>query len=112
MAQAYLTALRSASLARQVGASLCREDGSLAATGTNEVAASGGGSYWTEEPGDGRDFRGTRDTSDKMRENVLADILKRLQEAGSAPPRRRTTSRWASWSRLPCIRQTGTHLLS
>ncbi|MGC4048339.1 MAG: anti-phage dCTP deaminase [Paludibaculum sp.] len=82
VAHAYLAALRSSSLARQVGAALCRSDGSLIATGANDVAKSGGGLYWAGDEGDGRDFQGTRDSSDKMRESVLADILKNLQDAG------------------------------
>jgi cytidine deaminase len=81
-AQAHLAALRSASLPRQVGAALCRTDGSLVAIGANDVAKSGGGLYWTGDQGDGRDFQLGRDSSDKMRQNVLADILQRLQKAG------------------------------
>lgn len=79
---AYLAACRSASLARQVGATICREDGSFVATGTNEVARANGGQYWCDDEHDGRDFQFGLDRSDQMRENILRDILNRLQKAG------------------------------
>jgi deoxycytidylate deaminase len=40
---ARAAALRSASLARQVGAAICRPDGSIVALGMNEVPKAGGG---------------------------------------------------------------------
>lgn len=75
-------ALRSASLARQVGASICRSDGTVVALGMNEVPKSGGGAYWCDDSDDSRDFRWGYDTSDRMRENVFAEIIKRLKEGG------------------------------
>ena len=74
--------LRSASLARQVGAAICRQDGSLVALGMNEVPKAHGGAYWDLDVGDSRDFKLGFDTSDKMRANVFAEILQRLQKAG------------------------------
>lgn len=74
--------LRSAAMGRQVGAAICREDGSVVAIGSNEVARPGGGQYWTGAVPDRRDFAVGRDSSDGMRRNLLADILTRLQEAG------------------------------
>ncbi len=82
MFYAQAAAYRSASLARQVGAVICRDDGSIAALGTNEVARSGGGQYWCDNDPDGRDFRSGYDSSDRMRENLLGDILNRLQVNG------------------------------
>lgn len=73
-------AFRSASLARQVGAALCRSDGTVIGLGVNEVPKFGGGLYWDDDSFDGRDFRSGYDTSDRMRENLLADILDRLQK--------------------------------
>jgi cytidine deaminase len=77
---AQAAAMRSASLARQVGAALCREDGTVVGLGTNEVPKFGGGLYWCGDSPDGRDCHRGYDTSDRMRENLLADILERLQE--------------------------------
>ncbi len=42
---AQAASYRSASLARQVGACICRRDGSVVALGCNEVARTGGGQY-------------------------------------------------------------------
>jgi cytidine deaminase len=75
-------ALRSASLARQVGAVICRKDGSIVSMGSNEVARAGGGQYWPGDAGDGRDFCLGYDSSDRMRESLLGDILERLKGAG------------------------------
>jgi deoxycytidylate deaminase len=79
---ARAAALRSASLARQVGAAICRPDGSIVALGMNEVPKAGGGAYWCDDQDDSRDFRWGYDTSDRMRENVLAEVFQRLKENG------------------------------
>jgi deoxycytidylate deaminase len=51
--------------------------------GTNEVSKPGGGQYWYTDPSDGRDFRyGPKDLSDKMRRNLLGDLLDRLTRLG------------------------------
>jgi len=78
---AFRAALRSASLARQVGAAICREDGSIVSVGTNEVPKPGGGLYWVGDENDARDFHGVRDSSHNMREKILADIIDRLHKA-------------------------------
>jgi cytidine deaminase len=79
---ARAASLRSASLARQVGAAICRADGTLVALGMNEVPRAPGGAYWCEDQEDGRDFRWGYDTSDRMRENIFAEILRRLKSDG------------------------------
>jgi cytidine deaminase len=48
----------------------------------NEVPKAGGGAYWCDDRDDGRDFRWGYDTSDRMRENIFAEIVQRLKEAG------------------------------
>ena len=79
---ARAAALRSASLARQVGVALCRPDGSVVSIGCNEVARSGGGQYWAGDEPDGRDFQLGYDSSDRMRESLLGDVIGRLKNAG------------------------------
>jgi deoxycytidylate deaminase len=79
---ARAAALRSASLARQVGAVICRPDGSVVSIGCNEVARAGGGQYWAGDDPDGRDFQLGYDSSDRMRESLIADVLRRLKQAG------------------------------
>jgi deoxycytidylate deaminase len=76
---AHVAALRSASLARQVGVAICRRDGSVVSIGCNEVPRTGGGQYWCGDEPDGRDFRIGYDSSDRMREILLGDILERLK---------------------------------
>jgi cytidine deaminase len=77
---ASAAALRSASLARQVGAAICRKDGALVAVGMNDVPKAGGGAYWCSDENDGRDFRWGYDTSDRMRENIFGEILQKLRD--------------------------------
>ena len=79
MFHAQAAALRSASLGRQVGAVIATHDGNIIAVGTNEVPKAGGGLYWCHDTPDHRDFRMGYDTNDKMKRDLLADILKRLQ---------------------------------
>jgi cytidine deaminase len=82
MFHAKAAALRSASLARQVGAVISTKDGDIIAVGTNEVPKAGGGLYWCDDKPDYRDFNKGYDTSDNMRRSLLADLLKRLQDGG------------------------------
>ncbi len=80
MAFAYIASLRSISPARQVGAALTDRNGNILSVGTNEVPSPRGGQYWESDPADGRDFRYARtDTSDRMRRNLLSDVLSRLK---------------------------------
>jgi deoxycytidylate deaminase len=83
MAFATVASLRSASPARQVGAAISDDAGRILGAGTNEVAKPGGGQYWEGDSEDGRDFLyGDYDTSDKMRMNLLSDVIDRLRRLG------------------------------
>jgi len=74
--------VRSGSLARQIGASILRDDGSVVAVGTNEVAKSiTGGQYWPEDDAEykGRDrVYHSVDTSDEFRALMVRHVLDRL----------------------------------
>jgi cytidine deaminase len=79
--------VRSGSLARQIGASILRDDGSVVSVGTNEVAKPRiGGQYWASDDAKyrGRDrvYR-LRDTSDEFRADMVSDALDRLAESGA-----------------------------
>lgn len=79
--------VRSGSLARQIGASILRSDGSVVGVGTNEAARPiSGGQYWPDDDHSygGRDmvYRPT-DTSDEFRAEMLSDLLDRLDAAGA-----------------------------
>jgi cytidine deaminase len=82
MFQAWAAALRSADLGRQVGAAIATEEGEIVALGTNEVPKAGGGLYWVGDKGDGREFQQGHDTSHKRLRALLADVLRRLGQAG------------------------------
>lgn len=83
MTFAQIAAYQSSSMARQVGAAICRADGSLVATGTNDVPKFGGGIFDANDLAAGktdvRDFSAFGyDTSDDQRRELLEDILRRL----------------------------------
>jgi deoxycytidylate deaminase len=87
MTHAQIAAYQSSSMARQVGAAICRVDGSLVATGTNDVPKYGGGTFdaddLAEKSPDVRDFAAFGyDTSDHQRRELLEDVLRRLIESG------------------------------
>ncbi len=79
---AFGASLRSASLGRQVGAVIARAGGDVVATGCNDVPRAGGGLYW---PGahDERDHVREFDSNDRRREEMVADVFRRLHQAGN-----------------------------
>jgi cytidine deaminase len=78
MAHAYLAAMRSAELGRQVGAAICDSDGKLISIGTNEVPKAHGGHYWDSDNPDGRDWARGFDSSDRYKSSSLGELLKTL----------------------------------
>jgi len=83
---AHSASLRSADLSRQVGAAIFRETGEVVALGCNEVPKFGGGTYWTDDPGDARDFRIGHDSNAKIKADLVNDTLVLLKAAGWTPP--------------------------
>ncbi|HEY0383446.1 MAG TPA: hypothetical protein VGC72_14725 [Candidatus Elarobacter sp.] len=75
---------RSASMARQVGAAILRDDGTVVATGMNEVPKAGGGYYGEGDKPDGRDHARTehKDSSDFYKREVVIDFLENLERLG------------------------------
>jgi cytidine deaminase len=82
MAHSTIAALRSASMARQVGAAIASEDGEIVAIGTNEVPRAGGGLYWEGDNPDGRDFKLGYDISDYTRIDLLGEVITKIREGG------------------------------
>jgi cytidine deaminase len=88
MYHAFGARLRSADLARQVGACIATEDGQVLALGMNDVSKAGGGQYWDEpyvDPAkrrDGRDFHRKRDESNVMRRKLFVDTIELLGRKG------------------------------
>ncbi len=82
MFHAVSAGVRSSSLARQVGASICTQEGELIALGCNDVPKAGGGLYWEGDEGDSRDHLRGYDSNDQMKRLFLRDILSRLKTNG------------------------------
>jgi cytidine deaminase len=80
MSIAYSASLRSSSLGRPVGAAILTPEGDVVAVGTNEVPRFGGGQYWPGDQPDGRNFQLGYDSSDRIRRQVLADLLRRFSD--------------------------------
>jgi cytidine deaminase len=78
MCLAHSAALRSSSLARGVGAAILTQDGDVVSVGSNEVPRFGGGQYWPGDDPDGRTFVLGHDPSDRIRRQMIADLLRRL----------------------------------
>jgi deoxycytidylate deaminase len=70
--------LRSSDLSRQVGAAVFHPSGEVATLGCNEVPKAGGGTYWSGDDGDKRDFVQGHDPNEGHKISVLVDILDRL----------------------------------
>jgi cytidine deaminase len=81
MFYAKAASMRSADLSRQVGAVIVGEDGSIIATGCNDVPKAHGGIYWGGDENDYRDFQLGRDSNAKYKDSTLAEILGRLKQS-------------------------------
>lgn len=82
MFHAQTVSLRSADLSRQVGAVIASEDGEILAVGCNEVPKASGGAVWEGDSGDYRDFQVGYDSSVKMKERIITELLGRLKKSG------------------------------
>ena len=72
--------LRSSDLSRQVGAAIFRPTGEILTLGCNEVPRAGGGTYWTGDRGDARDFLQGADPNETRKTQVLVDLIDRLHK--------------------------------
>lgn len=82
MHHAKSAALRSADLARQVGAAIASDECDLIAVGCNDVPKADGGLYWEGDSPDGRDFQLGRDASNEQREQIVSELLNRFKQEG------------------------------
>jgi cytidine deaminase len=79
--------LRSEDLSRQVGAAIFRQSGEVASLGCNEVPKAGGGTYWPDSDPDGRDFAIGYDPNERYTEELMVDLIDRLQSHGDLADR-------------------------
>ncbi|MGA8809351.1 MAG: deaminase [Thermoanaerobaculia bacterium] len=79
MFHAYAASMRSGALARQVGAVAATERGEILGVGCNDVPRAGGGLYWPDDADDARDLKRPRDSSNELSEEMLNELLERMQ---------------------------------
>jgi deoxycytidylate deaminase len=72
---AKAAALRTLDLSRQVGAAIFTPNGDIVALGTNEVPRAGGGTYWSEDQFDDRDFKRKHDSNFQRKREILAQLM-------------------------------------
>lgn len=82
MAQAFAASLRSASLARNVGAAITTRQGDLIATGFNEVHQYGGSPYTSGAAVDGRDFARGHDENVVQKRVLLQQLVQIAHDEG------------------------------
>jgi deoxycytidylate deaminase len=73
-------ALRSSDLSRQVGAAIFRPTGEVISLGCNEVPKYGGGTYFSGDEKDFRDFALGEDPNERVKREILYEIIKILFE--------------------------------
>lgn len=71
---------RSLDLSRQVGAAIFSDDCEVISLGCNEVPKAGGGTYWSGEDGDHRDYAVGHDSNQQVKQDMARDALVRLQK--------------------------------
>lgn len=75
---AFAAAIRSGSLARQVGAAVVSPRGEILSTGHNDVPAGGGGLYCADDDDDARDYVRGYDANDRVKEALLDEIASEI----------------------------------
>jgi len=74
-------ALRSADLARQVGAAVLTKEGEILSIGCNEAPKCGGGLYWEFDKGDKkRDFDRGVDSNDEIKNKIKSEFVTQLTD--------------------------------
>ena len=68
-------ALRTLNLSRQVGAAIFSPAGEILALGSNEVPKAGGGTYWSDDQMDDRDFRRRADSNVLRKREILGELV-------------------------------------
>lgn len=74
--------LRSSDLSRQVGSAIFRKSGEVISMGCNEVPKAGGGTYWSGDTIDERDFVQGHDPNERKKIEILVDLIDRLKRGG------------------------------
>lgn len=73
---AKAAALRTLDLSRQVGAAIFSPSGEVISLGSNEVPKAGGGTYWSDEQFDDRDFKRRCDPNEDRKREIFGEIVR------------------------------------
>lgn len=76
---AKAAALRTLDLSRQVGAAVFSPEGEIVSIGSNEVPKGSGGTYWSDDQYDDREFRRNEDSNDRRKKEILTEIVNILR---------------------------------
>jgi deoxycytidylate deaminase len=85
MYMAKAASLRSLDLSRQVGAAIFSTRNEVITLGCNEVPKGGGGTYWSDDATDARDFKFENDPNDERKRSLVMDFLERLLKKNLLP---------------------------
>ena len=72
---AKAAALRTLDLSRQVGAAIFSHSGEIISLGSNEVPKAQGGTYWSDDQFDDREYIRRQDSNDKRKKEIMRGIL-------------------------------------
>lgn len=73
---AKAAALRTLDLSRQVGAAIFSQAGEVIALGSNEVPKAKGGTYWSDESFDDRDYLRRKDSNDQRKREIFTEVVR------------------------------------
>lgn len=72
---AKAAALRTLDLSRQVGAAIFSHEGEIISIGSNEVPKGDGGTYWSDDNYDDREYKRGEDSNDRRKKEILSEIV-------------------------------------
>lgn len=72
---AKAAALRTLDLSRQVGAAIFSDQGEVITLGSNEVPKAGGGTYWSDDEIDDREYIRGKDSNDARKYDLLKELV-------------------------------------
>ncbi|MEP7173480.1 MAG: anti-phage dCTP deaminase [Aestuariivirga sp.] len=75
---AKAAALRTLDLSRQVGAAIFSQAGEIISLGSNEVPKALGGTYWSDDQFDDREYVRGYDSNDKRKQEILKGIIEAI----------------------------------
>jgi len=83
---AKAAALRTLDLSRQVGAAIFGPTGEIVSMGSNEVPKAHGGTYWSDDTFDDRDYKRGIDSNEQRKREILREILEIVCTEDSVEP--------------------------